>query len=88
MIGTQPTGSIAGVVISAVSHQGLRVEVDGKRAWLGVITEEGQIVAIGAQVAIEAEAVAINCYRNFLVGKGFLRVHGQPFPCKLPDKIT
>ena len=32
MIGTQPTGAIDGVVISAVIHEGLTVTVDGKPA--------------------------------------------------------
>lgn len=74
MIGTQPTGAIAGVTIEAVSHIGLSVTVNGKPARLAIVTDDGQIVSAGAEVAREAEAVAINCYRNFLKGKGFLRV--------------
>lgn len=74
MIGTQPTGAIEGVVISAVSHEGLRVTVDGKPAKLAIVTDDGQVIASGEVVAREAEAVAVNCYRNILQGKGFLRV--------------
>lgn len=74
MIGTQPEGTINGVVISAVAHQGLTVMVDGKPARLAIVTDDGHIVASGDQVAKEAEAVALNSYRNFLKGKGFLRV--------------
>lgn len=74
MIGTQATGAIEGVVISAVSHEGLTVTVDGRPARLAVITEDGRVVAAGDQVAREAEAVAVNSYRSFLQGKGFLRV--------------
>lgn len=78
MIGTQPEGAIDGVVISAVSHEGLSVMVNGRPARLAIITEDGQIVAQGAAVAKEAEAVALNNYRNFLKGKGFLRSWSKP----------
>jgi len=76
MIGTQPTGAIEGVVISAVSHEGLTV--DGKPAKLAIVTDEGKVVAAGEVVAREAAAVAVNCYRNILQGKGFLRVLSIP----------
>ena len=78
MIGTQPTGAINGVVISAVSNEGLTVMVDGKPAKLAIVTEDGRVIAIGSQVAREAEAVAVNSYRGFLQGKGFLRVLSKP----------
>lgn len=78
MIGRQPTGAIAGVVISAVAHEGLTVAVDGKHARLAVVTDDGQIIAVGDQVAREARAVSINCYRQFLEGEGWLRVHSKP----------
>lgn len=77
MIGPQPTGALEGIVISAVSHEGLSVTVDGKPARLAIVTEEGQIVAAGAMVAREAEAVAVNCYRQMAQGKGYLRVSHQ-----------
>lgn len=78
MIGTQHTGAVPGVVISAVSHEGLTVTVDGKPARLAIITDDGRIIAAGVDVAKEAEAVAVNCYRGFLKGKGFLRVLSKP----------
>lgn len=78
MIGTQPTGAIAGVVISAVSHEGLSVTVDGKPAHLAVVNEAGEVIAMGPKVAREAEAVAVNNYRQFLQGEGYLRVMGKP----------
>ncbi len=78
MIGTQPTGAIEGVVISAVSHEGLTVTVDGQPARLAIVTDEGTIVAAGADVAREARAVAVNCYRAFLQSTGHLRVHSKP----------
>lgn len=74
MIGTQPTGTISGITIEAVSHIGLSVTVNGRPARLAIVTDDGQIVSSGDEVAREAEAVAINSYRNFLKGKGFLRV--------------
>lgn len=77
MIGTQPTGTLPGIVITAVSHEGLSVTIDGKPARLAIINEAGEIVAAGDQVATEAEAVAVNNYRQFLQGKGYLRVVGK-----------
>lgn len=79
MIGTQPIGAIVGVVISAVSHEGLSVTYNGKPARLAILDDDGHIIAQGNQVAREAEATAINCYRNFLKGQGFLRVNCEPF---------
>jgi len=78
MIGPQRTGTIEGIVISAQSHTGLQVTANGRPARLAVVTDEGHVIAIGDQVAKEAEAVALNSYRNFLAGKGHLRVHSRP----------
>ena len=80
MIGNQPTNTIAGVVISAVSHEGLSVTYNGKPARLAILDDDGHIIAQGNQVAKEAEAVSLNCYRNFLKGRGFLRVNSEPIP--------
>ncbi|WPG35168.1 hypothetical protein [Variovorax sp. EBFNA2] len=78
MIGHQQTGAIQGVVITAVSHEGLRVSVNGKPARLAIVLDDGTVVSAGDDVAREAEAVAVNCYRNQLQGKGFLRVLSVP----------
>jgi len=78
MIGTQSTGAIAGVVISMVVHEGLVVTVDGKPARLAIVTDDGQVIAAGEQVAQEAQAVAINSYRNMWIGQGHLRVLSKP----------
>ena len=78
MIGQQPTGKLQGVVISSVSHEGLRVSVDGKPARLAIVLDDGTIVSAGAAVAREAEAVAVNQYRNVLRGQGHLRVLSAP----------
>ena len=78
MIGTQRTGRLPGVVMHATSHEGLLVDVDGKRARLAIIDADGKVIAAGAEVAREAEAVALNNYRNTLKGQGFLRTYGNP----------
>ncbi|WP_372178573.1 hypothetical protein ACCQ23_10000 [Xanthomonas axonopodis pv. phyllanthi] len=78
MIGNQSTGGIPGVMMHATSHEGLLVNVDGKRARLAIIDNEGNVIAAGADVAREAEAVVLNNYRNTLKGKGFLRTYGNP----------
>ncbi|MEJ2800298.1 hypothetical protein WAE61_00335 [Comamonadaceae bacterium PP-2] len=80
MIGPQRTGAIDGVVISAQSHTGLQVSVHGKPAQLAILTVDGEVIAVGNLVAREAEAVAINAYRNFLAGKGHLKVYSKPLP--------
>jgi hypothetical protein len=77
MIGQQPTGTITGVVIHAVAHEGLRVTVDGKPAQLAIVTDDGKIIARGQEVADEAENVSVNSYRAFLLGKGHVRVMGK-----------
>lgn len=78
MIGNQPVGAIDGVVISAVSHEGLVVTINGKRARLAIISDDGKVIAAGDQVAQEAEAVAVNSYRQLMQGKGHLRVLSKP----------
>uniref|UniRef100_A0A1A7GDL2 Uncharacterized protein n=1 Tax=biofilter metagenome TaxID=1070537 RepID=A0A1A7GDL2_9ZZZZ len=77
MIGDQPVGTIQGVCIQATAYKGLSVTVNGQPAQLAVVIE-GQVVAIGKAVAEEAEAVAVNNYRNFLKGEGHLTVMGKP----------
>lgn len=74
MIGTQPTGALPGIMISAVAHEGLSVTVDGKPARLAVVLEDGTVVAAGREVAREVQAVAVNLHREFLKGNGHLRV--------------
>ena len=78
MIGTQPTGTVPGVVISAVAHEGLSVTVDGKPARLAILLDDGTVVAAGRDVAREAQAVAVNLHRAFLKGNGHLRVLSEP----------
>jgi hypothetical protein len=78
MIGTQTTGTVPGVVISAVAHEGLSVTVNGKPARLAVVLEDGTVVAAGREVAREAQAVAVNLHREFLKGNGHLRVLSDP----------
>lgn len=80
MIGNRPTGALPGIVISAVAHEGLTVTIDGKPARLAIVTEDGQVVAAGQQVAREAEAVALNSYRALLKGQGHLRQVAQVEP--------
>lgn len=78
MIGDQPTGNVEGLQLTAVSHEGLRAMYKGKPAHLAIVGDDGNVLAFGAQVAIEAEAVVLNNYRNFLKGKGHLRVLSNP----------
>jgi hypothetical protein len=70
--------ALSGIVISAVSHEGLAVTVNGKMARFAIVLEDGEVVAVGEAVAREAEAIAIESYRNMLKGKGHLRVISPP----------
>lgn len=78
MIGDQSTGNVDGLQITAVPHEGLRATYNGQRVYLAIVSEDGQVLSSGAQVAKEAEAVAVNSYRNFLKGQGHLRVLSNP----------
>ena len=78
MIGEQQTDTIPGVRIQAVSHEGLTVTVNGRPGRLAIVTDDGEIIAAGKDVAREAEAVAVNCYRNVLKAQGWLRVLSNP----------
>lgn len=82
MIGDHETGSVAGARISAVAHEGLTVTVDGQPALLAIVTSDGQILAVGDEVAREAEAVAVNAYRAFLKAQGHLRIWSKPIEAK------
>lgn len=82
MIGPQPTGAIEGIVISAVSHEGLSVLVDGKPGRLAVLDADGNIVSSSPLVAREVEAVSINSYRQLLQGRGHLRVLSNPMEAR------
>lgn len=63
MIGTQPEGTISGVVISAVSHEGLSVTVNGKPARLAILTDDGQVIAAASVmddlIAAERHGIAV-----------------------------
>lgn len=75
MIGQQPTGILKHAVISAVAHEDLEVtSIDGKKLMLAIIDQDGNIIESGQAVAREARSVSLNCYRNFMQGKGWLRV--------------
>jgi len=80
MFGIQPQGAVNGAVISAVAHEGLRVEINGKPARLAIVTDDGQIVASGAEVEREAAAVARASLAKMWEGQGWLRQLSQPIP--------
>ena len=81
MIGEQKTGLLKNVILSAVAHEPIKAATpEGKSAVLAVIDQHGNILAAGDDVANEVRAIAINCYRNFLKGEGYLRVFSQQPP--------
>lgn len=78
MIGTQPTGRIAGVTVTAKTHGGVRVLVNGKPAHVTILDDSGNVVAAGIDVADEIEAMAVNSYRDFLTDPNRLKVCDSP----------
>ena len=66
-------------VISAVSHEGLAVEAaDGAPAFLAVVDGSGKVIEAGPHVAKLAYDVSVACFKNYLKGQGYLRVHSRP----------
>jgi len=73
------TGELHTANISAVIYQGLTVTLpDGKKARLAVIDEAGNIIDASPMVAKEAWNVSMACFKNFMVGKGHIRVGTAP----------
>jgi hypothetical protein len=61
--------------ISALSYEGLTaVTADGRPAHFAIVDEDGNVIAIGKEVAEAAWTVSINAYREFLSGHGHMRV--------------
>lgn len=89
MLGHQQTGAIEGAIISAVSHEGLKVTVNGQPAKLAIVTADGKVFASGDAVAKEAMAVVVNSHRNMWMAQGYLRVVSNPLgpdPAAAQDK--
>jgi hypothetical protein len=81
MITPPEIGTIPGAEISAVAHEGFTVRLpDGRHARLAVVDDDGQVIAAGAEVEREAWAVAAAAWRNFLIGRGFMRVRTRNVP--------
>ena len=78
MIGTPKIGTLERTILSGEARSGLTATVDGKPAHLAIIDDAGNIIEAGPGVAQEAWNIAINCYRNFLIGHGYLVVHTEP----------
>ena len=88
MIGPIEIGTLASAQLSAVIHQGLTVTLaDGRTARLAIIDAAGQVIDDSPGVALEAFKVSIASYKNFLIGKGHLRVRTGPVP-GIGDDVT
>ncbi len=67
------------VVISALSHEGLRVETaGGKRVRMAVVDDDGNVIAAGDEVAAAAFEASVKSYRAFLRGTGHIRELARP----------
>lgn len=67
-----------GVLISQVAHEWPTVTIAGQPGSFAVLTADGIVVASGANVAAEVLSVSVNCYRDMLIARGFLRVMSPP----------
>jgi len=73
------TGNIESAEISAVIHRGLAVTLpNGRPGRLAIVDADGLVIDASDSVAVEAFAVTISCYENFLIGKGHLRIGTCP----------
>lgn len=73
MIGVQRTGRLPGIHITGTAHEGLFVTAHGQPAQLAIVLDDGRVLAAGALVAAEVEAVTVNLYQRTLRGSGHLR---------------
>lgn len=80
MTGNLTTGAIPGAVISANAYGPWRVSVNGRPARLAIVTDDGQVVAAGDDVAAELRAVALNAVAKFWQGQGHMTVTNEPQP--------
>ena len=79
MIGIPTTNSLQSATISGVCHEGLTVKTrDGGQAYLAVVDASGNILESGPLVAREVWNVTLAVYKNFLIGKGHLRIFNAP----------
>lgn len=84
MIGIPETDTLKNAVISAVSFEGLTATTrDGKPARIAIIDSDGNVIEAGNAVAKEAWNVTLASYKNFLIGKGHLRIYSEPPTCDL-----
>lgn len=75
MIADSVPGLLArGICIEGVSHEPLRVSIDGRPARLAILDESGQIVAEGADVQRECAAVIVGVLHNFWRCQGWQKV--------------
>jgi len=72
-------GQLENAIISARIYHGLSVTLpDGGKARLAVIDESGNIIDDSPMVAKEAFNVAMQCFKNFMIGQGHMRVSTTP----------
>lgn len=71
--------------VCADAGHGLSVTTaDGRPASFAIIDEDGRVITAGADVAQQAWDAVVGAYRNFLIGKGHIKVHTKP-PGQLPQ---
>ena len=72
-------GQLEKAIIEARFYQGLSVSLpDGGKARLAIIDEAGNIIDDSPLVAREAFNVSMQCFKNFMIGNGHMRVLTEP----------
>lgn len=75
ILGTQPTNTLENATLSATCFQPFDVTTkDGKPARVAIIDADGNIIEAGPAVANELWNLMTNVYKQFLIGKGHVRV--------------
>lgn len=74
MIAPQLAEPVEGVQVCTDSNVGLHVTVDGHRARLAILDEDGRLVASGDSVEGAVQEAVVTGYQRFLESQGWLRV--------------
>lgn len=72
-------GQLKNATLSAAIYHGLSVTLpDGGKARLAIVDEDGNIIDDSPLVAREAFNVSMQCFKNFMIGHGHMRVATEP----------
>jgi len=75
ILGNLPTGTLQHAKLSGVCFEPLKAQTtDGRPARLAIIDEDGKVIESGDAVSSEVWNLVRGVWRNYLQGKGHIRV--------------